>query len=462
MKEIRRVEIPQGDLREWFFLALRESWNRYLCARDAPRIQAGRIQLNAIAKSSRNLGVPVSISVSAESSSSQRVEISSPPESPIQQRQPTFVLARPARRISFSLNADLRIGANSIEKDQDEVATVVAGIAKVFQESAVALQRERQEYVIAMAFEADKNWPAGFHGFGSRMVFSKENTKSFSPRYAVFCQRVSGTSANECLARYQSHMVAGITLLGILCGRMTKVCQRTELDSEFFGSGLPSLPMAEHIENSRLIKLGKEQPDIRSGSAYGGGSLEAIHSMPDDLAAMFDAFDSLGTERSKVLRDSLNAFQFGLRFRDRIPTAAMAAFWTALETLVRWDPRITKEGDFCPTCKKRPSRTQGAIIDLMVSSLKLPKETETKISDVLRSVRESWRNPWVHLGVLPGLDFEELPEVWFASTEKKSPPWARADYLMSQLEDFIRQIIVTVIEAERRSRPVETTNSSCH
>src|SRR6185295_19918326 len=157
MKEIRRVEIPQGDLREWFFLALRESWNRYLCARDAPRIQAGRIQLNAIAKSSRNLGVPVSISVSAESSSSQRVEISSPPESPIQQRQPTFVLARPARRISFSLNADLRIGANSIEKDQDEVATVVAGIAKVFQESAVALQRERQEYVIAMAFEADKN-----------------------------------------------------------------------------------------------------------------------------------------------------------------------------------------------------------------------------------------------------------------------------------------------------------------
>jgi hypothetical protein len=47
---------------------------------------------------------------------------------------------------------------------------------------------------------------------------------------------------------------------------------------------------------------------------------------------------------------------------------------------------------------------------------------------------------------LAGLDFVDQPEVWVATTETEVPAWARTEQLLGEAGDYIRQIVVRILE----------------
>lgn len=81
--------------------------------------------------------------------------------------------------------------------------------------------------------------------------------------------------------------------------------------------------------------------------------------------------------------------------------------------------------------------------------MKISKDQTERVSSVLKQVRTDWRIAWVHQGILTGKDLETKSELWFAHTDKDIPGCAQSQYLLSQMEDFVRQVIVLLLEHER-------------
>lgn len=449
MREERTIHVPKGKMRAWWFLSHARVWTQFLSAAVGPYSEVGKTVYRAYARSGNRLDVPVEITVFPQSETETKIEVSlCDSVSYHGWHDPGPILPRPKRKTDAFLGCSPGFGASKAEEDPREIALSLKKIADEFEDTALRLSESERNYLVAIPIVTETNWPQGCFQFGSRFLFCTVY-ESFKPHLGLYAKIVRSSSSEEALAAHHAELLNEVKLLNIVAGRYITAANSEQ--AQALGSVKQGqFPRAERETGSKLLDFLKDQEAIGTYDPYSEvKGMERVFKLPNDLEEFLVAYENLSADPAQVLNRALNALHLCIKVSSSFPTVAVTALWTALETLVDIDPRIKKSGPPCEKCRQTKSSTQDAIMDLLSSRLKFSESERVNVANVLMIIRKNWRIAWVHRGNLPGRDFEAREEVWFAHSEKTAPDWTRSDYLLTQGQDFVRQVIISFLEEER-------------
>jgi hypothetical protein len=436
----RKFDLSKSLVEDWFYLAL-ERLSPLMVGRTSAVVSPGRILMHTVVKAPSGNQTELSLVLSI-SHRKQCLEAITGEES-VAERS-TRVLSRPKRRCRVGLRAIVSVGAARPETSEQMKRRTLEEVLDVFRDALVAINSgAKKPYVVSIVFRPGVNWPPGRFEFGSYLLASV-GQEAMEARYVLLARKVTEFSEEACRGRWHEPLNRLATLIAVLSDQDCKLGREIlpELVTETVG--VPNFyPLVEFADGSKLLRFASGLQRARSGSAYGRRVDADI--VPDDLGDMVDRYERLPQQQRGLIDDVLSAFQAGLELREEMPTLALSAFLTALERLVDW-AGIPKADSSCPECGSARSRTQSAILDLLVAVLGIDEEGRERAAAVLSEARKVVRNPWVHRGQLAGRDFEEAPEIWVSSTVEEMPTWAKIDYLVEEVEDFLRQLLVRIFE----------------
>ncbi|MGH9426329.1 MAG: hypothetical protein ACRD2L_08505, partial [Terriglobia bacterium] len=368
--------VPKSLVREWGFLALECLERECLSARLSPIVSAGRIEIHNWGRTDSGKDVYLKVVLTSGENNEHWLELSEDRARTSTRSKLTF--PTPVGRGSGETCADIEFRLSNPDTDPASVLAFFRKVEDIFDTTAQAVIAGIQcDCVIAILFTGSPDWPPGRCEVGPYVLARAEDTESLDGRYVFLARKVCATSSKGCEAFWHARLNTAVSLLSVLTSRHLHLWKYPSIPDEISCKlQLYFHPFVERADKSKLLRwvsnlsLAEMRCPHRKTSSRG----EFIR---DDLAQLFDWYETLEDKRRAIIDDCLTAFQVGIENRELMPTVALSAYWTALERLVDWDTGIHKQEEPCDKCNHPKSRSLKAVPELIESVLS-PTLTDTQ------------------------------------------------------------------------------------